>query len=183
MIEREICIEPLAECHLSKAQYFYSNYWYLRKYIIDKSKAYYDAKTGETKTFVVIDAGSEDVAAYFSLKCSSLRVEEQINDDETEVNVYPTVEVVMFAVHSALLRKNIGTRVLAHIINYVGELRKKIGIRGITLFSVPDAVDFYKKFSFKVLSEDLGMEMYRSTDCEECVPMYLALPELTDEEL
>lgn len=72
--------------------------------------------------------------------------------------------------------QKVGTRTFALIINSINELRQSVGIRAITLFSVPKAVKFYSESNFTALSE--GMDMYLHPSCEGCIPMYLVLPEI-----
>jgi hypothetical protein len=166
---------PHTDESLSLVDDFQCEYPYIRDYLRDPTRALRDGRTGDTKTTLVVDKDTNKVAAYFSIKNSSLRVEEK-NDTETEVFIYPTVEIVMLAVDLRFRNMGIGEIVLGYVIDKVINLRSEVGIRAITLFSVPKAVSFYRdKCNFIELSE--GMEMYIHPSCEDCKPMFLVLPE------
>lgn len=168
-----LIVVDLNETYLKQLLTFECNNPYLEMYIKNKDYAFEHAQTGETKTFLLIDKATNFICAYTSIKCSSLRIEEQI-DDRTEIEIYPSVEIAMLAVDSKLERKGIGTKFLLYIINHINSLRKLVGVRAITLFAVPDKVEFYKKSKFKELVD--GMDMYLHPSCDGCTPMYLALP-------
>ena len=94
----------------------------LADYLRDTTQAMEDGRTGETKTTIILDDDSDRIVAYFSIKCSSLRVEEQ-NDDVIDIHIYPTVEVVMFAVDLGHRGCGIGEKVFGFIINHIANLR------------------------------------------------------------
>lgn len=163
--------EELGEDLLPKAEHFECEYTYIGDYLRNPHDAYEDGKTGNTKTIVILN-DNEEIVAYYSIKCSSLRVE-----DESGIYIHPSVEVVMFAVDIRYRKKGIGERTFSLILDHITKLRDSVGIRVVTLFSVPNAVGFYRdKFNFIELSE--GMDMYLHPTCEGCLPMFLALPRM-----
>jgi GNAT superfamily N-acetyltransferase len=155
---------------LSTAQEFNCGNGFISDYL--RNKALNERKTGDTVSAVVIDDLTDNIVGFFSIKCSSLWVEEQPEDA-----IYPTVEVVMFAVDSRYQGRGIGKKVFHFVIDHIKKLRESVGIRAITLFSTPESVWFYRdKFNFIELSDDMDMYVHRS--CQYSVPMFIKLPEL-----
>lgn len=151
---------------------------YISDYLRDPNFAINDSSLGETRTFLFLDKDNDNsLAGYSSIKCSSLRVEHEDYDGNLEIEVVPCIEIVMLARDISYQQMGAGEQILYFMINYINrELRPRVGIRAITLFSVPNKVGFYEKKEFRRL--DKGMEMYVHPTCERCIPMFLALGRL-----
>lgn len=156
----------------------------MARYLVDPRFALIDAKTGETRTFLFFTEETPPrLAGYVSIKCASLKVEfpngeivEESGLIPPNLEIYPSVEIVMLARDKRYERQKVGEDILYFIIDFINEeLRPKIGIRAITLFAVPEKVSYYsRKFQFRNLDD--GMQMYDSPLCSGCIPMFLALP-------
>jgi len=105
------------------------------------------------------------------------------NIDEVIISGIPSIEIKMFAVSLSFQdvpcldefgeEIYVSDHILRSVINRIYEMSINIlGAEMITLYSVPDANNFYEKNSFRPLGD------YRSLDdeyTEDCTPMYLRL--------
>lgn len=112
---------------------------------------------GEGITKLVIDESSNEIVAYFTLKCDKMIVEDSEMYDEPRH--IPCIELSRLAVASEWEggRKGIhlGTELMNFIIYFIcNNIAKHVGCRYITLHSVLDKVKWYQNFGFQVLTED-----------------------------
>lgn len=172
MNEEDLEIEFLTtRFNLDRVSEFTCGNTFISDYI-RTGKAINDRRTGDTITILFIHKLTDRIVAFASLKCSSLWV-----DQESSIYVYPTTEVVMFAVDVPFQRRGIGQKAFHTVISHIMNLRDKMGIKAITLFSTPASVAFYEKhFNFIELTED--MDMYKHEDVETSMPMFFILPEI-----
>ncbi len=135
-----------------------------------KTEAFSNEQTGQTRTTLYFDQVNNQLMAFSSIRCSALRVE-----TSGRISIYPAIEIVILCVDDRYIRKGIGEAVLSYVLRSVNKMRESVGIQLVTLFSVKDAVNFYKrKFNFHELSQ--GMQVLYAPSYGTCVPMYLVLP-------
>lgn len=113
---------------------------------------------GEGVTYLVINKDNEDIIAYYTLSASSL-----LYKVDKYIRGFSALEIKMFAVNVAYQNmwytenKEDGVLsdyILADIITQIYNMsEKKIGIKFITLYSVPDAKDFYIRNGFESINE------------------------------
>ncbi|MDR3588361.1 MAG: GNAT family N-acetyltransferase [Negativicutes bacterium] len=162
---------PLSGTYRQHIQEFQTAYKNIGNYLKDPGQAFEYETSGQARTTLFFDGAANRLAAYASLKCSSLRVQV----DSLNAVVLPAVELVMLCVDDRYRRRGVGEAALSYLIRGLYEVKKRVGVRLVTLFAVKDAVDFYRrKFGFSELSQ--GLQMFLAPDYGSCVPMYLALP-------
>jgi hypothetical protein len=121
-------------------------------------EAYYYHVCGEGITKLVVDEYSNELVAYFTLKCDKMIVDDP--DMYTEPRHIPCIEISRLAVASKWQQGNngihIGTELMKYIISSIHDIAKIVGCRYITLHSVIDKVKWYRDvFNFEVLEEDI----------------------------
>lgn len=159
---------PLSNQYRRQIQGFRTSNAAISQFLKSESFAY--EHTGHTRTTVFLDDLSNQMVAFSSIKCSSVRVESL-----GKIFTYPAVELVMLCVDDQYRRMGIGEAAFSYVLREISKVRELIGIQLVTLFSVKDAVDFYKrKFNFRELCQ--GMHALYSPSYGTCVPMFLALP-------
>lgn len=148
----------------------------LDKYL--KEEALSQMENGQSITKIILEKESGKILAYYSLAAASIVMENHKHNYFS-----PAVEVKMYAVadelHGLAFSEDIddGTfseNLFSSIIGEIYELsEKKIGIANVILYSVPDAVDFYKKIGFESFEE----YMMKNDDgyLHGCKPMWLSL--------
>lgn len=162
---------PLSTKYIPQIQGFQTTYINIAKYLTDYHQAFEYEATGQARTTLFFETTSNHLVAYSSIKCSSLLVQETLE----RICVFPTIELIMLCVDDRYHRQGIGEAVLSYLIKEIYKIKNSVGCRLITLFSVKNAVNFYKiKFNFHPLSQ--GMQIFLTPAYRDCVPMYLALP-------
>jgi ribosomal protein S18 acetylase RimI-like enzyme len=168
-----LAAEPLSTRYIPQIQGFQSCYQSIAGYLKNYNEAFEYESTGQAKTLLFFEQNTGRLVAYSSIKCASLRVQE----NAAYSSVFPAIEVIMLCVDDRYRRKGIGNAVLSHLIRTAYTIKNFAGVRLITLFSVKEAVPFYKqKFNFRELSA--GMEVFLTPVYANCIPMYLALPRM-----
>lgn len=131
-------------------------------------------------TYVFTDADSSEIIAFASLRCSGI-----IFSTSSSLETYPAIEIRYFATSEKYQhipmdggqddsRFCISDCVFSQLISMIREIAEEtVGARYITLYSVPDAVGFYKRNFFVELPTMFTPEHYRYID--ECLPMYMDL--------
>lgn len=149
-----------------------------------KEKAYEEMESGSSVTKVVIieDDESEDngkIIAYYSLSASSIVIESY-----SQKYFFPAAELRMFAVldklHGLDFTENnddgtFSEYLFSLIIYDIYNLSENtIGIQNIVLYSVPEAVNFYRD---KIGFEDFTELMVKNNEryLQGCIPMCLKL--------
>ena len=143
-------------------------------------------KDGTAFTQVYIDTNNNDaIVGYTSLKASCFQyiIRSEYTDEEL-LHVVPAVEIARFAIATeyqgrlyAEAKQNYSEYVLFQALQDIMSLRDyAIGVKAAILFSVnrPKQLHFYSKSGFERLSEQY---VFKSTENEECVPMYMPLPD------
>lgn len=129
-------------------------------------------KTGEAKTHLILDKQNKKLIGYFSIKCSSIKIEPPITPHPRMI---PAIEISWFGVSIDYQNLGFGKKILSYIIDFINKLKKrKLGVRLITLFAIPNVVNFYEKIGFNKATEDV--EIFCNPGNEGCIPMFFILP-------
>ncbi len=122
---------------------------------------------GGNRTYLVRDKGTNEIAAYFSLRTGSFTLKEQgTGDDDASKYTVPSVELSNFAVNSAYrakypeikrLGEQVFRRFIIPTVKYGAEL---FGIQAIHIYALPEdeLLEHYGSFGFSRLPPE--MEAY-----------------------
>lgn len=134
----------------------------------------------QTVTFIVKDKNNNMVICYYSLSCSGLVLDHGTGN---KITIYPAVEIKMFAIDENYQHMpysddteegNLSDMLFADVIAYIYRFTdEQCGADKITLYSVPDAVNFYSRNGFNEFRE--FMKPSTSWFLDGCVPMYMDL--------
>ena len=160
--------KPLSHDYDSQIAKFKSFYTPLLHFL--KNDAFHYEKLGNTCTSLFFDQETSALVAFCSTKCSSLKVK-----GNTILSLCPSVEIAALCVDDKYRYQGIGQAILHHVLHQIQTIRNVVGVQLITLFAVPPAVDFYKKFGFKKLGT-VGKTLYAAAH-QRCVPMYVEVPQ------
>jgi hypothetical protein len=143
-----------------------------------KEKALQDMECGNTVTKIIVNKQNNDIIGYYSICCTSIIM-------ETYKHRYfsPAVEIKMFALdenYQGIIfscedeEDMFSDHIFCEIIKKIVEITELyVGARTIMLYSVPKAINFYKRNWFETF------ENYMLTDdnlyIKGCMPMYLEL--------
>lgn len=143
-------IKPLTEILLSEKNSFDCGNEALNQYLYERG---YDDPTAVT--YVALCTDNEDIIGYFSLSCGAIY--QKISSDPIEkYEHYPAVEIKNFAVDIKYqhIQDKDGDTLSSLILQYVKQklimdfTENICGANRILLYSVPDAVGFYKRAGF-----------------------------------
>jgi|GEM_PF-2927474 hypothetical protein len=125
---------------------------------------------GEGITRVVFDEDEENILGYFTLKCTSIIVEDpEMDDGKREI---PCVEISRLAVclswQNGANGFHLGTSLVGYIIATIKEeIASRVGCRWITIHAVKEKVEWYREqFNFDYVIDD-------TPDEYETVSMFL----------
>lgn len=131
-----------------------------------------DQKSGQSMTHVLVDDEIGLLAGYVSLRATSLI---SVGENGLPV-VHPTIEIAELAVDERYERKGVGTELVNIALGAADFLRQHwLGIKYIAVCADPSAVGFYEKEGFRSVAT--LYEIPRDGWNDNCVPMYIALPE------
>lgn len=150
MVSRDICDNP---------EYFSE---YLRFIAMS------DQRKGIATTHMLINDG--DILGYITLRASSYT-----KDVCGTVLGEPAIEIFELAVADGNERTGTGSALVKYAILKAMDLRESIGVRYVLLLATKSAVPFYEKIGFEKVGA-IG-EVPRDQMNQECIPMYLLLPE------
>ena len=132
----------------------------------------------QTVAFMLMDKKNQSVIGYYALSCSGF-----IIDCKSHYTIYPAVEIKIFAIDEKYQHlpysENIddGTfsdNIFGFVISKIYDFTDNFcGADKIILYSVPKAVNFYKKNGFLEFEEFMLQSKSRFLD--GCIPMYLSL--------
>lgn len=127
---------------------------FLENYLIFNSKS--DSDELYTRSYFAQLKENNRVVGYFTLKTDTI--------DFGDINSaypgdycgysgtrFPALQILCIAVDSSYVRKNVGSCMMQEIYKIVLQISKLAGLRFIVVHSLPDAVGFYKLFSFTEL--------------------------------
>lgn len=159
--------KPLSRKYEKQVETFQSTNSQLLQFL--KTEAFIHEETGNTATTLFFDKQDNTLVAYCSTKCSALKVR-----GEKIFSLCPCVEIAVLCVDDRYRFKGIGQAIIKHILQDVIKIRKIAGVQLVTLFSLPDAVEFYEMLDFRKLEKD--MKVLYAPVHKICVPMYFILP-------
>ena len=132
-------------------------------------------KNDEGTTFVFLDETNGQIIGYCTYCASSLKKSYE-NDSVT----YPAAEIKYFAIDKVYQHKsydedfNFSDLMLCEILKKLIEISEEtISFDYILLYSVPDAVSFYKRNGFLEFTEFMKKDSY--TYIDGCIPMFFTL--------
>ncbi|MDF2569026.1 MAG: GCN5-related N-acetyltransferase [Sporomusa sp.] len=169
-LNRSITIinKPLSHNYDSQITTFKSSYTPLLYFL--KNDAFIFEKIGNTCTSLFFDQETSALVGFCSTKCSSLKVK-----GDSILSLCPAIEIAALCIDDSYRFQGIGQSILRHVLYQITTIKNVVGVQLVTLFAVPNAVDFYKKFGFKKLGA-AGKVLYTSSHLR-CVPMYIKLPQ------
>ncbi len=151
-----------------------------------KNQALVDAISGNGVTYLAINKVDNSIVAYYTVAASLIPYIDITNyGDEEEpyfdhnIHGYRALEITMFAVSTKYQDKFIEGNLISSLILHqaIGNIydlaTQSIGAKFIILYSVPDAIEFYKRNRFQFLKE--YMIPIKHIESEDCTPMYLRL--------
>lgn len=138
-------------------------------------------KDNTSVTYLYIDEASDKVVACITIACSAIFTEDDTEEQFStilsamEIKYLATSEEYQHLPYSPEKeRLSLSDVMFDYMIYYMSDLsHEKIGAAKIVLYSVPQAVSFYKRHGFRQFGSTMyGDEGYYVEDCE---PMYLDL--------
>ncbi len=151
IIIRDVCIDDLPRLRLFNCGNDSMNAYIHREALLNHT-------LGEGITRVVLDKNESDIIGYFTLKCTSVRVEDpNISDEAREI---PSIEISRLAVCESWQNgKNgfhLGTSLVGYIISTIQEeIASKVGCRYIIIHAVKEKVKWYQRdFAFDFITDD-----------------------------
>lgn len=152
IIIRDICIDDLPRLRLFNCGNDSMNAYIHREALLNHT-------LGEGITRVVLDKNESDIIGYFTLKCTSAKIDDpSMSDEKREV---PSIEISRLAVCESWQNgiKNgfhLGTSLVGYIISTIKEeIASKVGCRLITIHAVKEKVKWYQEvFTFDFLTDD-----------------------------
>ena len=171
-------IYKLTNEHLSLAEDFKCGNDEIDKYL--KTKALEDLECGNSFTRIIIDKDNSELIGYYSINCSSI-----VMENSNHKYFSPAIEIKMFALcekYQGIKLSNFddeddmlfSDHILCEIIYKIVEITEKyISATSIILYSVPNAVSFYKRNGFELFEEYMvtSNELY----LKDCIPMWFQL--------
>lgn len=146
-------------------------------------EAYYYHILGEGVTKIVIDEETNEIIAYFTLKCDALK----LMDGETnpEPRYFPCIEISRLAIaaewQSGKKGISLGRELMCYLINFIKKvIAVNVGCHFITLQALAEKAEWYKKFGFieatdeKALPKGQPVYMYLDIKDDAAVERYLA---------
>ena len=137
---------------------------------------------GTMRTYMVRDIKTDECAGYFSLKAGLVSLQEhKINDDETEFDTLPGVEVAFFAVNENYTRgeHGFGAVIFEDIIEpVIREASRQIGIYLIYVYALPEQKllkNYQENYGLLRLSPDAEKDLHarlRPRVDKDCIFMY-----------
>lgn len=151
IVIRDICIDDVSKLRLFNCGNDSMNTYIHREALLNHA-------LGEGITRVVLDENESDIIGYFTLKCTSIRIEDPgMSDEAREV---PSIEISRLAVCESWQNgKNgfhLGTSLVGYIISTIKEdIASKVGCRWIIIHAVKEKVNWYQKdFDFEFFIDD-----------------------------
>lgn len=143
-----------------------------------KEKALNDIECGNSFTRIIINVDNNELIGYYSINCSSI-----VMDNHNHKYFSPAIEIKILALSEKYQgikffqddeEDMFSDQILCEIIYKIVEITEKyISATSIILYSVPKAVNFYKRNGFELFEEYMvsNDDMY----LKDCVPMWFQL--------
>lgn len=132
-----------------------------------------DNQDGTAKTYIYVerDGEHEKILGFYSIRCSSLIVN---NGDNGERIGEPALEILELAVHKDYQGQGIGSDMIKTIFSTAYELKNKfLGIRHIVVCAKSTAKSYYERFGFEELPT--YRKIPRSSGNQDCIGMSVRL--------
>ncbi|MBN1074632.1 hypothetical protein DVV91_09795 [Clostridium botulinum] len=158
------------------------------------SEALKDMKNGDGVTYLIVNEkqkGKQDLVAYYTISTGAINIVDRLDFDDNEMPEKEKKEhylpisafmIKMFAVNEKYQdcyfdNKLISSLILKNIISELYDMSTSIiGAKRIILCSVPEAVNFYEKNEFEVLTNKYTI--LDKADALDNTPMYLTLHDI-----
>ena len=134
-------------------------------------------------TYLFVDDASKDIIAFCSICCSGILLKDSDGKVRTFTNI-PSVEIDFFAVDEKYSKmpldkdstryETLSRALFGLLIKYIENItRNYVGATHISLYSVPQAINFYKRSGF--VEFDSYMQRDKKNYIARCTPMFLTL--------
>lgn len=138
-----------------------------------KNDAFACQRTGNACTHLYFDPLSAALLAFCATKCSAVKLR-----GDTVLSLCPAVEIAALCVDDRYRFQGVGQAILRRVLAEAEKIRAVAGVQYVTLFAVPDAVDFYLKCGFKKIGA--AGKVLPAAAHSGCVPLYIPLPPAGD---
>ncbi len=168
----------LSQENLSRINGFHCNVEAMDNYL--KSYAITDAETGNGVTYLVIDKDLNELVAYYTLCSSAVFVNGEMSS-AVYINMFAVrgdYQDIVYYTENKHQEICVSASILYELIGNVYNMSKNIlGVKYISLYSLPEACEFYKRNFFIELTDEIMMpdSTDKSISIEECIPMVMPL--------
>ena len=129
-----------------------------------KEFSLYENNLNLSKTYLVIDKTTDEVAGYFSLKAGTITLNGGKYKKPEDFDAIPGIEISNFAANDVYRKAHglddinfkIGKSMFINfILPIINEVSKVIGVNNVYIFALPEKklIDYYKNLGFERLSE------------------------------
>lgn len=176
------CFELMSGDHMELAWQFRvssfscENPDYYREYLAFSSTSDHNIGMGVTHVLVERNENNEAIAilGYVTLRMTSFTSQ----SEDGKKACHPSLEIAELAVNEKYERTGIGSDLVNYAIYTADWIRKKyVALKYICLCADPMAVGFYQKNRFQKLEDYYEMPYDGANN--NCIPMYLMLPDLS----
>ncbi|HCL4455022.1 TPA: GNAT family N-acetyltransferase [Clostridium botulinum] len=140
-----------------------------------KNEALNYDENGEGNTFLILYNNCKNqrtIIAYFTLKANIVKIKDE--KYEGQIRIVPSLEIARLAIDKDYQNKGYGKKIMKYIITLANEIKEKIAIKYIIVFSVESALKFYKeKFNFQEF--EVNKDTFSDSDNEGCKPLYIVI--------
>lgn len=163
----QLTAKPLSYEYQPQIMHFTSAHAPLLQFL--KKDAFKYEEIGNTCSTLFLNESCNELVGFCAIKCSSLKIK------GTKIrSLCPTIEIAALCVADRYRYMGIGQAIFSHAIQKICKIRTVVGVQFITLFAVPEAVSFYRKFNFQTLEKE--MKVFKTQAHQSCIPMYCSLP-------
>ena len=163
----QLTARPLSYEYQQQIMHFTSGHAPLLQFL--KKDAFKYEEAGNTCSTLFLNESRNELVGFCAIKCSSLKIK------GTKIrSLCPTIEIAALCVADRYRYMGIGQAIFSHAIQKICNIRTGVGVQFITLFAVPEAVNFYRKFNFQSLEKE--MKLFKTQAHQSCIPMYYSLP-------
>lgn len=156
-----------------------------------KFNALESSDNNEAKTYIFLNELENKVIGFFSLRCSAIYCDISVSKEDNKSNTdggrtinFPAIEIDYFAIdieYQGLKYDEIdddelftlSDALFGDILGICLEVSKIIAFKFLILYSVPNAINFYKKHNFKEFY--IFMNRINNMHVEDCMPMFLEI--------
>jgi GNAT superfamily N-acetyltransferase len=147
-------IQPISSAHFCKkfkCGHHQLDHWLVRW-------AVHNENLNATRTKVLLEAGSNDVKAFYALSATNIDAKHLPSDVQALLNLkYPAPAILLsqLAVRKDMAGKGVGKMMLVHALRTAREASDRIGAFAIAVEAIDEnAREFYQKFGFITMERD-----------------------------